>query len=503
MISILVVDDEYLIRQSILKMLHTHYGTEVNLYEAEHGLKAIELISAVSIDVIISDIKMPICNGIEMLKKLKSISFIGEVLILSGFDDYDLVRDALKLGATDYLLKPIQNSEFFDMLDACTKRAEHRQIYHKRFPAEVFLNNGSLYEQQYNLERLLAGDNAILTAYSSFTNCIIILADIFYQKHLSKGALKKAYFLEAEEQLSVLLRYGCKLIQGEINNLWIIAVFFHDDSNLSSMHEFIDVYKKRQIKVSSSKIFPITKLHAAFEDSIRKLDSCFFDIPNIPPTHPEIFPYSKQFERLTDYVSRFEAVSCFNILHDLFYSINRDRPPVSEIRHILTEFVYTLMQRNSCYIKIISKYKLTENDLVQVIANSFSLSNLRKEFIRILDIYIKDAKESQIQKDEYYIRKAKEYIDKEFRTDINLNALSQYLHIHPNYCCSIFKKKTGMTYLEYLRKVRIKDACRLMDSTNMRLYEIAEAVGYHDTVHLNRAFQKETGQPPSLYKRNS
>ncbi len=501
MISILVVDDEVLIRQSILKMLTTHYGEQINLYNAENGLKAIELISAISIDIIISDIKMPICNGIEMLRKLKNMNYAGDIIILSGFDDYDLVRDALKLGATDYLLKPLQNSEFFNLLDGCTKRAIHRELYHTQFPTETIYSEGNLYEQQYTLEQLISNDSSTLSAYSSYSHCLMVFVDIFYQKPFSKGALKKAYLYEVENHFSAFSKSECTIIQGESDNLWLIVLFCQEYTDFSCVNSFMNKCKDRQIKVSSSSLFLIDELSNAYKQGLRKLDSCYFDLPSIVPTHPEAFPYPKQMEKLIDYIYQFEFIPSCNILQNLFYNINAEKPPVVEIRRLFTDFIYSIMQKNNSYIKIIGKYKLTENDIVQIISNSFSLSHLKKDFIRIFDIYMKEARENSIQKDEYYIRKAKEYIDHEFRNDINLNSLSQHLSIHPNYCSAIFKKKSGMTYLAYLRKVRIKEACRLMETTNMKLYEIAEKVGYHDTVHLNRAFQKETGRPPSLYNR--
>lgn len=502
MTNILVVDDDEIIRQSILKMLKTHYAEQIGLYEAEHGLKAIELTSAISIDIIISDIKMPVCNGIDMLKKLKSIDYTGEIIILSGFDDYDLVRDAMKLGATDYLLKPIQTCDFLNLTDGCIKRAIHRQSYYAHFPDETSHATRNLYEQQYTLGQLIALDKSTLEDYSGYSHCFIVTVDIFYQKPLSRGVLKKAYFYEVEEYFSTFTKYGSKIIQGEMDNLWLILLLCQQDTDLSCAASFINLCKERQIKVSISSLYPKEELVSAYRQCIHKLDSFFFDLPNVPPTHPETFPYSKQLEELISSINQYEFISSCNMIQDIFYNINAEKPPVAETRKLFTDFVYRIIQRNNNYIKIISKYKLTENDIIQIIANSFSLSHLKKEFIRVFDIYIQEAHNCLVQKDEYYVRKAKEYITREYYNDIDLNSLSEYLNIHPNYCCTVFKKKAGMTFLEYLRKIRIKEACLLMDTTNMKIYEIAEKVGFHDTIQLNRAFQKETGQPPSLYKRN-
>ena len=85
--------------------------------------------------------------------------------------------------------------------------------------------------------------------------------------------------------------------------------------------------------------------------------------------------------------------------------------------------------------------------------------------------------------------------------EISLTDIADYLSLHPNYFSALFKKDCGMTFMEYLRKVRIEKACALMKQSNRKLYEIAEQVGYRDALQFNRAFHKETGVSPSEYLR--
>ncbi|MDR2608477.1 MAG: response regulator, partial [Treponema sp.] len=124
MFSILVVDDEENIRQGIVRILEDRFSGKTAIRQAANGLEALEMICAVPVDLIIADIKMPLCGGVEMMKKLKSLGLRQKLIILSGFDDYAFVRETLKLGAEDYLLKPVEPEELCALTENCLAESE-------------------------------------------------------------------------------------------------------------------------------------------------------------------------------------------------------------------------------------------------------------------------------------------------------------------------------------------------------------------------------------------
>jgi len=508
MISLLIVDDEAAIRNAINEMLTNRYKDIFQIYQAENGLKAVEIVCSVPVDIIITDIKMPVYTGLEMLAKLKELNYSVLSIVVSGFDDYALVREAMKSGAADYLLKPIETVEFFNIIDSCLLSISSSHTLQKQSKVHIETVEETLFHNQYALSRLLESDitkecEQILRDYrlDGHSPCIIAILDIF-QMTLQKSSLKKAWACEIDDELSKLLpRGGYTLIQGEQTELWTILFFYHTEEARNVFIQYMDQLLQKKIKICLSDPCVSLTLQTNFLNCIQNLAMYFFDIPKVCIQIPEEYPYPSLTKSILDAIWQLDFKSFCEHLQKWFYLICERKPPVQEVKQALCGLIYSAMQRNNVYIRIIGTYKFTENDIIEAIQTAFSAEYLRKEMIRIIDIYMEEAAFNISQRDDFYIQKAKKYIGEHFTEEITLVSISAHLSIHPNYFSTLFKKRTGLPYTQYLRQVRIDEACRLIKNTNKKFYEIAEAVGFHDTIQFNRAFKQETGQSPSSYKR--
>ena len=135
MISILIVDDEPLIRETLAGMLEKRYHGRFHVTLAGDGRQALEYASMLPVRLILADIKMPVLSGLEMLDQLRGLRRDCEVIFISGYDDYAFVRQAMKLGAADYLLKPIVEEELTGQIDSFLKREEVRRAEQPPTPA--------------------------------------------------------------------------------------------------------------------------------------------------------------------------------------------------------------------------------------------------------------------------------------------------------------------------------------------------------------------------------
>ena len=163
------------------------------------------------------------------------------------------------------------------------------------------------------------------------------------------------------------------------------------------------------------------------------------------------------------------------------------------------ELLHRVQQENSAYIRVTARHELTQDDLVRMTSNAPRLSGMLGETERLMLLYMREVRAQTVSQDELHLQKAIAYIDEHYASDLSLTQVAQVLHLHPNYFSTIFTRALGVSYSRYLRRVRIDAACRLMQTTHMKLYEIAEAVGYHDHLQFNRAFRHEKGMPPSKY----
>ena len=130
MIPLLIVDDESIIRETIAAMVRRKYPEQFHIFLASNGREALSLVTSESVELVLADIKMPVMDGLQLLHCLHEQQLQCDVIFISGFDDYSFVREAMKSGAVDYLLKPIAEDELYAQIDGFLKRAALRVPIH-------------------------------------------------------------------------------------------------------------------------------------------------------------------------------------------------------------------------------------------------------------------------------------------------------------------------------------------------------------------------------------
>lgn len=413
--NILVVDDDPVIRRELCGFLEEYSretGEALVACEAENGQKAIEAVCARPIELIFSDIKMPLCTGTQMMEKLRELGYAGQVVIISGFEDYSLIRSSMKLGASDYLLKPIAQEEFRVVLRECLDRPG-RETARRSAPPSL---SEEIYRDQHAVDLLTAGspDGAPLLPSGSAIACI---ADLFRERVPDENRRRAAFI----------------------------------------------------------------QMRAAVH---------------------EPFPYEGLMKQLVSAVCACDFIGFSGFLSQLFSTLCRDRPDLEETRRLLTSILYRAMAQNNHLIAVVGQYKFTEHDLLPCIEEATSAMELRRRMMESFHLYMEALREKTVNRDSYNVSKVKQLLEEEYMKDISLTEISDRLGIHPNYLSTLFKTETGTTYSQYLRALRVKKAADLMRTTNLKVYEIAERVGYSDTASFYRVFKEELGVSPARYKRN-
>lgn len=373
--SILIVDDDKVIRDGIIQILFDHLTFEFTCYEASDGLNALNTIVEFQPELIISDIKMKEYDGLWMLEILKQNHISCNAIMLSGYDDYNLIRNSLKYGAIDYLLKPVNIKNLIDLVN----------------------------------------------------------------EHFSRPAT---------------------------------------DYNISELKNNLNQYNLTGTQKTSQ----------------------FFDLPSCSPGSRDMI--QKLLQQAATSASSGNAEETVQLFYAVFEKCSPDILTEEEVRTILTEWVYDLMQKNNMYIKIISRYKLTPYDLANTLKMLPTLSQIRTRFTENLRLHIQEYCQELNRKDEYTIQLAKEFITCHCSENISLQDVAEALYLHPNYFSTLFSKKTHTTFRDYLCLVRIEKAKTYMENPNLRIAEIALMVGYNDLSHFNRAFKRITSMSPSQYRKH-
>lgn len=143
MITILIADDEELIRQGIIAILKSSIKSDITYLQAENGLEALKICKEQYPQIIVSDIRMPFCNGLQFIQKVKAIGYSPTIIVISGYSEFEYAKQAIKYGVKDYVLKPIQKRQFIHLIETCMneitdkKAAMHNEHVHNQTNAKA------------------------------------------------------------------------------------------------------------------------------------------------------------------------------------------------------------------------------------------------------------------------------------------------------------------------------------------------------------------------------
>lgn len=506
MYQILSVDDDATIREGIVQIIKQHFGDEVTVHQAANGLEAVETACAVPVDIIVADIKMPLCSGTEMMERLGRLGFRGSVIIVSGFDDYAFVRKAMKLGADDYILKPVDEAELVSLIKNAMRSVEIRRTQSDSMVGESFQKK--LLEQQYRLRQMLFSEQSAKENQSGK----IMLAVMDFRAAYTSGDDEQTDLRMRLDKISAQCiaddkKAEIEIIQGEIESLWCIAFVCKKEVPSGLRDALTKKLQELNIRYGIS-LQPvcINQAHEAWKQAIDRIERHFYDITPVKEADQE-YPFDSLQKEVLDALSSCDKALLSASFTRLMGLLCYRSVPTEQVRQLLIELVYSLMDQNNQFISTIGRFKFSDLDVVGIIQESTSASHMRDSAMNCFSAYMDDVRQKQLSEhsggdEDFTILKIKKMIEENYRTDISLSTISASLELHPNYVSTLFRKKTGMTYSQYLRKVRIDKAKELMAETNLKLYAIAAKVGYKDNAHFYRAFKEETGIPPAHYKKN-
>lgn len=503
MYNILVADDDADIRAGIIGMIESGFGERTRTFQCANGKEAVELACGEHVDVIVADIKMPVCDGIEMMRRLQELSFQGEIMVVSGFGDYDYVRQAMKLGAEDYILKPIDMSEFTALLENCLHRAALKK--REGEPRPAYLEHAVL-EQQYQLKRLLEGEAPPGTG--RWERLAMVALDCAGMSRKLRELEKLSLFTQVEEMVAECPgARECRSIQGESGTLWAVALLAPREALAVAMSPFLERLRQAGMRfgAAASPMEP-EQGRAAWQAAVTGLERLFYNIASQVEPDQE-YPFPGVMRAAIEAACNDDGAAMDRELYRLFGLLAYRKVPVEEVRQLLATLIYDIMTADGAFVGIVGRYKFTENDFIQAVQEAGSASAMREGAAQILNLYLEKRREKRQQapafpeNDDYTVQRVLRLIEEGYCTDISLTSISQKLDLHPNYLSTLFRQKTGTTYGQYLRHVRVEKAKELIRQTGLKLYTVAEQVGYRDSAHFYRVFKEETGMSPAKYKK--
>lgn len=526
MYKVLLVDDEPFILQGLSIIIDWEKeGFEI-AGMAGNGLEALEMINNIQPDIVIADIKMPIMTGLELLERVRKNNVSDATFImLTGFDDFEFARTALKYNVLDYLLKPVERKELLESLSKARAVHEERNKQNEKDilrDKEVFsravisILKGKCDSESVSLMKENLGELTGVRYISlelDETDERVANSSDEEKRLMQKTLYSKCLMITGAEFhciFDVSLRGGC----------YDVGIIYSDELLEKSADEFRNEQEylenlKERLNVELS--FPIVIIPGS---RVHDLDSLYESAKAVMVVN-FVRSFRGSNEEMTEAEDIGSAGQGFEkeCVTELLHSVETNS--VDDIRNSVVRLTEKLSVCDARTIKMVMNYILFE--LIQIAGNVDSGINQQEVLKYISDsafeeLYLEGDMDNitklLLDFSEYLaqlrsngsssvLKDVEADIKENYAQNLTLKDFSQKYYVNAAYLGQLFKTKYGMSFKNYLHKVRIEKAKELLLNTDMKMYSIAEAVGYKDTDYFINHFIAELGCTPTKFRKQA
>lgn len=535
MTKLLIVEDERLEREGLLGQLDwNQYGIE-DVTAATTGVEALEIIQEDKPDILMTDIKMPLMDGLELVQEARKIDKDIKVIFISGYDSFEFAQYAIKLNVCGYLLKPVDTDELSDMITQVVSSIDKdKQSKYMNNLLNKSIDESRSYIINKMITDLLYGtyDDEVEIAYRAdfiglnfiFGKYILLLVEID-DYALNSSSNDRMYYKDQCNRICQIARkYSTKMynVEAAVIDLHTCAVLISCDSKVPSEligEKYVGIGEKMISSVkdelhlsisigASDVITKLSSIRRAYDDCCSALKSKIYKgkgriNKKVDTRHSTKFRL--QLEHIDVELSKSLVVGdrtkIINTIDHMFDTIEDSC------------IIDNVFIQNLC-INIISRMNITVIEMGLNINEIFGggaiLLNKLMSFETILDIrqwmknifcaVIEYNQEVQNTTKGDLKLKFKKFINKHYNEDITLKALSELWHYSPNYLGNMIKQEMGKGFSEYLAEYRMSKATMLLLNEKYKIYEVAHMVGYKNISSFIKQFKHVYNMTPNEYR---
>lgn len=534
MLKLIIADDEKWVRTTIRSIIPFEKLGLTLSCEASNGIEALELCRQYEPDILLTDIMMPGLTGLELMKEVRSLLPDLRIVVISGYNDFEYARTAVKYGIMDYLLKPVDENELTEVLERiCGELLQMKQLklkseaekaqYRQALPVmcEAFLNQ-VISQNSMTAERIRSElyKYGLSLPNNSFTICVIkpdenlraedrrSAAD--YYRSIVKWAMKryaKAITFPLERDRAILV----SLINSE-----------KEAEGIGRAFEVISkvLAKKYSISVSvgvSGLTHQFGMLHILYSDASEACEARFWQGPGT------LSFYKKGC--LSDEMKLTLPEETLNKI-----TLNLKLSNIQTAMSYIESVCETLKKANASAGGTYIRPSLVKEFFWQFIQSIMIILNIQLPFVRneavmtgeqpydrlretiFFDDLISVVKDLLERAYNFYhdknpldnislVANAKKIIENNYAGDISLEQVAKHVHLSPAYLSELFKKETGMSFIDYKTIVRIEQARKLLSTPSMNIADVSAKVGYSDPKYFSKLFKKITGKTIFEYRK--
>lgn len=512
---ILIVDDEYLVRLGLKTIIDWAEHGYVIAGEAANGKEALELFDQTGADVILTDIKMPLMDGLELIRAIKEKNKKVKIIILSHYDEFSYAQEAINLGTFRYILKSeLTKTNLLNVLKSILYSAKEessnspeteelenittqRECYIKSylFPFLQHVNTGGggnyppLPEEATDQKEKYL----VLCAVCHLTTFLHDTGKMFPKT-------VKVLFSEAFGDSVSFAEYHHEKFE-----LIAILPFAADDlpqenklaESCTRIVRNIHQYYDANLFIGLSSTGSANDMARLFTEAVRSVDLCFFSeknfvhVYNREETLPLGVPPRISYEKIGSFIETNQKGAMLEYIKNIFSKLH-ELKNYTAVHNVFIDFL-------SIGKSIREKYHLNNQTVMN--ENKFEYNIFYDLlFISDVELYINNlflellsVKQSGRITYSFIVKKSINFIHQNYTKNITLSDAAKNAEVSHSYLSFIFKQETGINFNTWLSKYRIEEAKKLFKETNLRIYEVAEKVGFANPYYFSKVFKEFTG----------
>jgi len=530
MYKVLLVDDEILTREAISQNVPWNDIGFTLIGAAENGREAVGLVETERPDLVLTDICMPVMDGIALSGYLYEKHPETKVIIISGYDDFEYAKQAIKFGVSNYILKPITSCELMEELEKIKKKIEQTAEKKREFEQiQTKLEKSVPTLRSHFLTRLLEGNYTKNDIQSQIHQLGI---------HLN-GQKQAVVMLEVEDFTAFLERYPIaaeELIKFAVANIAeeIAAgneriVFFENESNNShfifaeessdALYRLIDTVCRKMIdavwKYMHTRVCAVvgnivkgpanwkrsyqSVLHAREHKFLFEGQEIIYSKEVIPAKGTEKLELMHRTEKLVLMIKLNQSEEIKSETAQIFLRLRESGKENKELLVVIQNLIITILMALDDHLSGTKKEEDRSSFIIRL-QEARQLSDIEIQFEKFCIDLADDIAVKRENPSEKQAIKAMDYIEKNYmNAEMSLHTVCEYLCVSTSYFSAIFKNATGETFVEALTRIRINKAKDFLESSDMKNYEVAIEVGYQDPHYFSSIFKKQVGVTPTEY----
>ncbi|PSL40721.1 YesN/AraC family two-component response regulator [Planomicrobium soli] len=512
MLQLMIVEDEVIERKSIHFILNKYFKEKIEIVgEAANGIEAVEKALETKPDIILMDINMPEMDGLTASAEVKKKIPECEIIILTAYGQFDYAKKSIEIGITDYLVKPYSNEDFCRSMERLilkvnqkkSETSDVRLLKKRTERMSLFIEREMIMElvhsREISIDKVMQLKEFLEIQDEKF-KCLIYRSTL--EEKFSDAVISK-----------VIASYKAvtpHIICFSFFNEFVLFLFSDSIEQKAASSVFKDLHMRIQEELKQVDSLPTLLGESAVYQDVGKINDSYKEAKkqfqrNLSLLNQEINSKKpnlyKQENLLCEKILNTEIHEAMALLEKILLEIV-SKGELEQIKRYAQQLCILIERRVIQFYDGHFKLKDVDNVLneIEEIEGIKELAFYMEEVVIDLIMYIEEKRQDQPNR---MTEKVKLYIKENYKNyDISLNQMADHIGVSSFYLSRSFKKQEGMSFKEFLTKIRMDEAIRHMEEGKKTIQDIALEAGYTDPNYFSKAFRKYTGLSPREYMQN-